>query len=168
MRFEVTVHISAPLETVWHFVIHPSIIAACVTGLEEFTTIEPHRFYQAKVNALVGQQPIRCFVDAEWVSTTPPTMAVLQLQVRLHSAANMPARAHLLRVHNNLQLSTSPSAQTHLHCQIQLERHGYFAGIPPQLIHTLFQKQSQSFFTCLKQTIETTPITSPFSLLNQP
>lgn len=157
MQFEITVHISAPLETVWHFVTHPTIIANCVPGLEELTTIETQYLYQAKVNMLVGQQQIRCLIDAEWNSTNPPLGGVWQLNVWLPGIEKVPAHTHHLHLHNQLQLSTSSSNQTHLHCHIQLKQHGYFAGIPPQLIHTLFQKQSQTFFIHLKQTIETTP-----------
>lgn len=54
MQFKITVHISAPLETVWHFVTHPTTIAGCVPGLEELTTLETQHLYQAKINMLVG------------------------------------------------------------------------------------------------------------------
>lgn len=159
MRFDITVNIRAARDDVWQFLTDTQAISGCVAGLESVTVVEPARRFLATLALPIGQSYLTCTAELEWLHQMAPSEATLQVRVAVGQVATPLPVAHQLLAHNALRLVNGIPGFTQVQWRMDVDLLGGYAGMPPQFIHPLIQKQSQAFFTCLKYRIENqTPV----------
>lgn len=159
MRFDITVNIRAARDEVWQFLTNTLAMSGCVAGLESITMVEPARRFLATLAVPVGQASVTCTAELEWLHQWAPSEATLQVRVAVGQGAATPPVVHQLLAHNALRLVNGVPGFTQMQWRMDVDLVGGYAGMPPQFIHPLIQKQSQAFFTCLKHRIENRTLT---------
>ncbi len=154
MRFDITINIQAAREEVWQFLTNTQAMSGCVAGLESVTVVEPARRFLARLAVPVGQASLACAAELEWLHQLAPSEAALQVRVAVGQGGATVAAAHQLLAYNAVRLVNGCAGFTRVQWQLDVDLVGGYAGMPPQFIHPLIQKQSQAFFTCLKYRIE--------------
>ena len=154
MRFDITVNIRAVRDDVWQFLTDTKAMSGCVAGLESVVEVEPARRFLAMLALPIGQTHLTCAAELEWLQQIAPSRAAIQVRVMVGQAGSAQPFAHQILAHNTLRLVNGVPGFTQMQWRMVVDLLGNYAGIPPQFIHPLIQKQSHAFFTCLKHRIE--------------
>lgn len=153
MRFEIDVNIRATPDVVWQFITDARAMGGCVAGLESLDVVESGRFLATLV-VPVGQVRLPCAAEGAWLDRTAPWQAALQVRVAVGPPTAIQGAEHQIVAHNRMHLVNGTAGVTRMQWRMDVHLWGNYAGIPPHLLHPIIQKQSLSFFTCLKHQIE--------------
>jgi carbon monoxide dehydrogenase subunit G len=176
MRFEATVNIEAPVEAVWQFIQN-------LPALQKCAGIDPERGQVrqeadgiwAEMTMPFAGMALRGTANLTWTRQDPPSNASMLARIwvrrldmpdRLSPAQSMPDQSPaqspagsppsgiLVSVHNDFSLAAIEQEKTRLVWQGEVELPDALRSFPPAMLRAAVTQQSQSFFGCMKRTLE--------------
>ena len=146
MKFEGSVAIDAPRDTVWAFVIDPQQVGQCGPGVESIDVIDDTHF-KAVAKVGIGFINARFTVNMEMAEQEPPNRAV----IKAHGQA--PGSA----VDATAQMSLSDGADggTRMDWNADVAIAGSLASLGARLIEGTANKMIGQTFECMKVKLET-------------
>ncbi|MBA2373307.1 MAG: carbon monoxide dehydrogenase subunit G [Chloroflexi bacterium] len=145
MRFEGTVDIAAPRDTVWAFLIDPNQVGSCGPGVESIEVIDDSHF-KAKAKVGIGFISARFAVDMEFAELEPPNRA----RIKAHGQA--PGSA--VDATAQMTLSDGAAGTTRMDWWADVEIAGTLASVGARFIEGTANKMIGQTFSCIKKKLE--------------
>ena len=143
MQFRGTVVFAAPQTAVWHSLTTPGIVSQCTPRLTGWSQLATNTQFQLQFAWGQGKSTVTIPLLLTWQTVTPPTHLQWHGQAQLGSTA-MPAAG-------TFQLNSGATNQTTLTFTAQFDPPN---KILQQMIQTTAPRLLDSFFSCLKRTVE--------------
>lgn len=145
MKFEGTVEIAAPRETVWAYVADPEKVAACGPGVESVTKVDDTHF-RAVAKVGIGFISARFAGDMEILEQLPPDRMVIKVHGQAPgSAADAVA---------SMALRDGSDGATIMDWSADVTIAGTLASVGARLIEGTANKLVGQTFTCIKANLE--------------
>lgn len=145
MRFAGTLQIQSPRQRVWAFVTDPQSVGACVPGLDQLEVVDDTHF-RAVVRAGIGPVRGKFSFDVAWQELTEPSHA------RMTARGKAPGSA--VTVDSGMDLTEVADGGTALAWSADVVVHGMIASVGARLLDGFAAKQTQQFFECLRERLE--------------
>lgn len=146
MRFQGTVTINAPRETVWEYLTDPAKVSECAPGVESVEVIAPNERFRAVAAVGFGAVKAKFTVDAEWTDLDAPNRA------RMKIAGKAPGSA--VNGSTEMALSDADGGGTVLKWVADITVIGAIASLAARLMGVVTQTLTNSFFECVRKKIE--------------
>lgn len=146
MKFQGTVTINAPRETVWQYLTDPAKVSECAPGVESVEVLAPNERFRAVAAVGFGAVKARFTVDAEWTDLDAPNRA------RMKIAGKAPGSA--VNGTTEMTLSDGEGGVTNLAWVADITVIGAIASLAARLMGTVTQTLTNSFFECVRKKIE--------------
>jgi carbon monoxide dehydrogenase subunit G len=143
MEFQGNVAFDAAQTAVWHTLTTPAIVSQCTPRLKGWVALEANTKFQLHLTWGSGSTPVIIPLLLIWQTVTPPSYLQWHGQAQLGSAT--------IPLHGNFHLSKSGSSQTNLAFSAQLSPPNKLLS---QMIQTAAPRLIDTFFRCLKTTVE--------------
>jgi carbon monoxide dehydrogenase subunit G len=145
MRFEGTVDIRAPRETVWAFLIDPMKVGSCGPGVESVEVVDDTHF-KAIAKVGVGFVSARFATSLQMADVEPPSRA----QIKAHGQA--PGSA--VDATAEMRLSDGPDGSTRMDWEADVAIAGTLASVGARLIQGTANKLIGQTFDCIRAKLE--------------
>jgi len=145
MKFQGTVEIAAPRDTVWAYVADPEKVAACGPGVESVTRVD-ETHYRAVAKVGIGFISARFAGDLAIVEQQPPDRMVIKVHGQAPgSAADAVA---------SMALRDGTDGTTLMDWSADVTISGTLASVGARLIEGTANKLTAQTFTCIKAKLE--------------
>jgi carbon monoxide dehydrogenase subunit G len=145
MKFNGTVDIKAPRETVWAFVTDPNRVGSCGPGVESIEVVDATHF-RARAKVGVGFITARFVVDMELAEQRPPEESV----VKAHGQAPGSAVDATAR----MRLADDGTGGTTMDWEADVNISGTLASVGGRLIEGTADKMIGQTFDCIRTKLE--------------
>jgi carbon monoxide dehydrogenase subunit G len=147
MRFEGTVEIAAPRDTVWAFVTDPNQVGPCGPGVESIEIIDDTHF-KATAKVGIGFISARFIVNMEFAEQTPPDRGL----IKAHGQA--PGSAVDATAEMNLSDGAGGEGTTRMDWSADVTISGTLASVGARLIEGTANKMIGQTFDCIRTKLE--------------
>jgi uncharacterized protein len=145
MRFQGTVDIAAPRDTVWAFLIDPTQVGSCGPGVESIEVVDDSHF-KARAKVGVGFISARFVVDMSFPELEPPDRAAIKAHGQAPGSA-VDATAEM-------RLSGPPEGPTTMDWEADVNIAGTLASVGARLIEGTAHKMIGQTFDCIRAKLE--------------
>lgn len=146
MKFDGSVTINAPRNTVWGFITNPEAVAKCAPGVEDMEIVVPDEKFKAIASIGLGNLKARFNADVEWVELDEPNLA----SVKAHGTA--PGSA--ADVVAEMRLSDAEDGGTVMDWSAEINIMGTIASLASRMMGSVTKKLTGEFFDCMRAQIE--------------
>jgi carbon monoxide dehydrogenase subunit G len=151
MNLSGTVPFTAPQTAVWQSLTSPEQLCGCLPGLLDWQIVDPHHFQlqiawpfgPPVIHDQGGLKPIP--VTIRWTQLLPPTQLDTTAVFHLNKQQSV-------EINGRFTLTPLSPHTSELHFQAQITSPNPFID---QLIRSLTPRLIDSYFACLKQTVDT-------------
>lgn len=146
MKFDGSVTIRAPRETVWGFITDPEAVARCAPGVESMEIVDPDQKFRAVASIGLGNLKARFNVDVEWLELDAPNLA----RMKAHGTAPGSAADVLAE----MRLNDNAEGGTVMDWTAEINILGTIASLASRMMGSVTQKLTGEFFDCMRAQIE--------------
>jgi len=146
VRFEGSISIQAPRETVWNYLTDAEFVAQCAPGVKRMEVITPNQKYFAVAAVGFGSIVVEFKTSVEFQEMRNPEFA----KVRVHGDATDSAAEAV----GQMTLLDGADGSTELKWVADIEVVGKITRIASRMMSSLTRTLTAKFFECAKSQIE--------------
>lgn len=146
MEFSGSQTITAPIETVWAYLLDVNKVAACAPGFQSLEVIEPEHW---KALVAVGIGPVKAKFTLD--VTRPEMVEPEKMTVK----ARGKAPGSTVDLSGSMNLKSLDTNQTQMDWTAHVVVGGTLASVGARLMNSTAEKLTAQFFSCLKTNLQT-------------
>lgn len=146
MEFSGTQTIAAPIEQVWDFLMNVENVAQCAPGFQSLEVLgEEH--WKATVSLSIGSVKPKFTLDVTRPERQKPHHMIVKGRGKAPGSA--------VELAGDMHLSSLSASETQMDWKASVVVSGALASIGARLMNSTAERLTAQFFTCLKQTLQT-------------